>query len=86
MYYLSIYIVCIWGPGGVGSILPGYPPSTPQAPLKHTSSTPQAHSKHTPSTPHPIYPPLELILELLVAIFAALVSIFKTVLFNLCFS
>ena len=67
-------------PGGVGSILPGYPPSTPQAPLKHTSSTLQAHSKHP--SPH-LPPPPELILELLVAIFAALVSIFKTILFNL---
>ena len=57
--------------------------STLQAPLKHPSSTPQAHFKHTSSTPHPIYPPPELILELLGAIFAARVSIFETMLFNL---
>ena len=46
-YLYSVYR----GPGGVGSILPGHPPNTPQAHFKHTSSTPQAHFKHPSSTP-----------------------------------
>ena len=51
-----------------------------------SGATRQTPPKHPSSPPHAFPPPPELILELPGAIFAALVPIFKSILFNLYFS